>query len=271
MWNLGVTVPLWLYNLSPLYAALIMVVVIETLSLIGLFLTRHFLLPKLRYGEGTHDGISGTVQAIGVFYGITVGLIAIGVWDTKTSASDMVSKEAASIGSLYRDLGGYPSPVKEELRSRLREYTVFTIEHAWPAQSKGQILDGGTKILDSFQFQLFTFQPKTLSESAIHQETLRAYNVLIEYRRLRVDAVGSGLSPVMWVVIWVGAIISIGVAYLFNIEDPKMHAILIALMAGFLAMVLFMIVINDKPFYGAVTIPSDAYKLILEKVLTVSN
>jgi hypothetical protein len=264
-------VPIWLYQLSPLYAALIMVVIIETASLAGLYLARRFLIPKLNYSDGINDAISGTVQAIGVFYGITVGLIAIGVWDTKSSASDMVSREAAAIGSLYRDLGGYPSPVKDELRGKLRDYTVFTIEEAWPAQAKGQILDGGTRILDSFQAQLFAFQPSTSSQIALHQETLKAYNGLVEYRRLRVDAVSSGLSLVMWSVIWVGAFISIGVAYLFNVEDPKMHAILIALMAGFLAMVLFMIVINDKPFYGAVTISPDAYKLILERVIQVSN
>jgi hypothetical protein len=32
-----------------------------------------------------------------------------------------------------------------------------------------------------------------------------------------------------------------------------------------------MIVINDKPFYGAITIPPDAYKLILERVIMSSN
>ncbi len=263
--------PLWFYEISPLYSALIMVAFVELVSLIGLFLARRFLLPHLHYSGGINDAISGTVQAIGVFYGITVGLIAVGVWNTNSNASDLVSREAASIGFLYQDLGGYPSPVREELRSKLRDYTVFTIEQAWPAQSKGQILDGGSKILETFQAILFTFQPANLSQSALHQETVRAYNSLVEYRRLRVDAVGSGLSHVMWSVIWVGAIISIGVAYLFEIEDPKMHAILVALMSGFLAMVLFMIVINDKPFYGAVTIKSDAYKLIVDKVMMLSN
>jgi hypothetical protein len=41
---------------------------------------------------------------------------------------------------------------------------------------------------------------------------MKAYNNLLEYRRLRIDAVGGALSMVMWVVIWVGAAISIGVA-----------------------------------------------------------
>ena len=250
-----------------------MVVFVEIVSLIGLVLVRRFLVPRLHYHDGANDAVSGTVQAIGVFYGITVGLIAVGVWNTNSNASDLVSKEATSIGSLYRDVSGYPSPLREELRAKLREYTVFVINDAWPAQQRGQgqTLISGTRMLDDFQEKLYTFQPANLSQSALHSETLGAYNKLIEYRRLRIDAVGGGLSTVMWAVIWVGAAISIGIAYFFNIPDFKLHAILIVLMGGFLAMVLFMIVINDKPFYGYVSVSSDPYKLILNHLIDVSR
>src|ERR1051326_7720616 len=107
--------PVWLYQVSPRTAALIMVVFIETVALIGLMLVRRHVLPRLHYHDGANDAVSGTVQAIGVFYGITVGLIAVGVWNTNTSASDMVSREASAIGALYRDVSGYPSPLREEL------------------------------------------------------------------------------------------------------------------------------------------------------------
>lgn len=258
--------PIWLYEVSPRTAALMMLVFIECVALIGLLLVRHLLIPKLRYYEGTHEAVSGTVQAIGVFYGITVGLIAVAVWNTNSNASELVSKEAASIASLYRDITGYPSPIRDELRSKLHEYTDFVINEAWPAQreGRGQNVTIGVRILNDFQALLFTFEPKSNSQAALHNETLRAYNDLIEYRRLRIDAVGSGLSTVMWAVIWVGAIISVGVAYFYNIPDLKLHAILVSLMAAFLAMVLFMIVINDKPFYGYNSISSDPYKLILD-------
>lgn len=261
--------PVWLYEVSPRIAALIMVIVIESLALIGLVLVRRFVIPRLHYHDGANDAVSGTVQAIGVFYGITVGLIAVGVWNTNSNASDLVSKEAASLGSLYRDVSEYPSPVRDELRAKLREYTLYVIDEAWPAQRKGhgQEITGGVKILNDFQSKLYSFQPANTSQSAFHSETLRAYNNLIEYRNLRIDAVGGGLSMVMWSVIWVGAAISIGIAYFFNIPDLRLHAILIMLMGGFLAMVLFMIVINDKPFYGAVSISSDPYKLILERLM----
>jgi len=263
--------PLWIYNVPPVLLALLMVVAIDLLSLVGLFLTRRFLLPHFRYHDGVNDAVSGTVQAIGVFYGITVGLIAVGVWNTNSNAGELVSKEAAAIGTLHLDLGGYPSPLREDLRQKLKDYTVFLIDVAWPEQTKGRIGNSGTKILDEFQAKLYSFEPTSPGSVAIHQEVLHAYNNLVEYRRLRIDAVSNSLSHLMWFVIWVGAIISIGVAYLYRIEDAKLHAILILLMAGFLAIVLFMIVINDRPFYGAVSISPEPYQLILDRVLNVSN
>jgi len=263
--------PIWAYNMSPLQLALMMVAGIEAVSFICLLLTRRFVLPRLHFHDGINDAISGTVQAIGVFYGITVGLIAVGVWNTNSNASDLVSREAASIGTLYRDINGYPQPMRDTLRAKLREYTRFVIEQTWPAQKQGRILDGGTLILDDFQTTLYAFEPTTAGQGALHGETLRAYNTLIEYRRLRIDAVGGGLSAVMWGVIWIGAAISIGVAYLYKIEDLKIHAILVSLMAGFLAIVLFMIVINDKPFFGHDSVSSDPYRLILEKLMDVSR
>jgi Protein of unknown function (DUF4239) len=266
-------VPTWLYEISPPVAALIMVAFVECAALIGLVLTRRHLIPRLHYDDGANDAVSGTVQAIGVFYGITVGLIAVGVWNTSSNASELVSREAVAIGALYRDVSGYPAPLRDELREKLRQYTVFVIEEAWPAQKRGQgqMINNGTTILDDFQHKLHSFQPANVSQSTLHSEALRAYNTLIEYRRLRIDAVGGGLSNVMWAVIWVGAAISIGIAYFFNIPDLKLHAILVALMGGFLAMVLFMIIINDKPFYGYVSISSDPYKLILERLIDVSK
>jgi hypothetical protein len=261
--------PIWLYEVKPLYAALIVLIFIETVSLLGLFFARKFLLPRLEINDAVNDAVSGTVQAIGVFYGITIGLIAVGVWNTNSNSSELVSQEAASIVALYRDTTGYPSPLREELRAKLREYTVFVIEEAWPAQQagRGTQVTRGTKIMDEFQQKLYTFEPATAGQAGLHNETLRAFNNLIENRNRRVHAVNSNLSGIMWAVIWVGAAISIGVAYFYNIKDAKVHAILISLMGGFLAMVLFMIIVNDRPFYGAVSISPEPYQLVLDRVI----
>lgn len=259
--------PLWAYNMSPLQLALIMVATIEAVSLAGLFVTRRFILPHLHFHDGINDAISGAVQTIGVFYGITVGLIAVGVWNTHSSAEDVVSKEAAAIGALYRDVTGYPQPVREKLQNDLRGYTHALIEQIWPAQQEGRRIDVGTQLMDDFQARLYLHEPTTAGQTALHGETLRGFNELIAYRRLRIDAMSGSLSAVMWAVIWVGAAISISVGYLYRIEDARIHGILVALMAGFLGLVLFMIVINDRPFIGKNSIPPTPYQVILDHLI----
>ena len=264
--------PTSFYYMNPRIAAWIIFLFIEFLSLLGLLVTRRYIMRPLKYHEGTHEAVSGTVQAIGVFYGITVGLIAAGVWTTNSNASDLVSREATAIASLYRDLSGYPSPIRDELRSQLRNYTVFIINEAWPAQKagQGQRLEQGRLIIDEFQAKLYAFNPSTPGQVALHNESLRAYNSLLEYRRLRIEATSSGLSSIMWTVIWVGAGISIGVAYFYKIPDWRLHAILIGLMGAFLSLVIFMIAVNDKPFFGYTSISPDAYKLVLENLIDKS-
>ena len=263
--------PIWLYEIQPFYTAAILVLLIEVVSMIGLLLTRRVLIPRLTYHDGANDAVSGTVQAIGVFYGITVGLIAVAVWSTNSSASDLVSREASAIGGLYRDVGGYPSPLKEELWAKLREYTEFVIQQDWPAQKSGKSVDGGMNILTEFQNKQFAFEPSKPGQSELHSEALHAFNNLTDCRRLRIVAASGGLSDTMWVVIWIGAVISIGVAYFFKIPDLKLHAILVALIAGFLAMVIFMIIINDKPFYGYVSVSPEPYQLILSRMPAASR
>jgi hypothetical protein len=263
--------PLWAYNISPPILALIMLVVVGGISLAGLFLARRFLLPRLQYHDGINDAVGGTVQAIGVFYGITVGLIAVGAWNTTETAYQLVSNEATAVVTLYRDVSGYPPQIRDELRSGLLNYTRGVIERDWPAQREGRSEDSGIGLLDELQSKLYAFEPSTAGQEALHAETLRAFNNLAQQRRLRVHALAASLSDMMWTVIWIGAAFSISVAYLFNIEDPKMHALLVGLMAGFLSIVLFMIVVNDRPFYGYVCVSPEPYQQVLDRMIALAK
>jgi hypothetical protein len=192
-----------------------MVLGIEAIALAGLVLVRRHLLPHLQFHDGVNDAVSGTVQAIAVFYRIIVGLIAAGVWNTYSNAGDLMSQEAVTIGSLYQDVSSLPEPARTTLRTELHDYTVAILAQDWPAQHREQTSNAGTLILDQFQATLMSFEPTSAGEQARYTETLSAFNHFVEQRRLRIDAVQGSLSPIMWSVIWIGAAISIGVGYFF--------------------------------------------------------
>jgi hypothetical protein len=258
--------PIWAYSIPHWLLALIMVAGFVALSLAGLVLVRRYIVPRIRYHDGVNDAISGSVQSIGVFYGITVGLIAVAVWTSHSNAEDLTSMEASQIACVYRDAHAFPESVRTPLETSIYDYTVAVVEHEWPAQRKGVMPLDGVSFLNDFQSILMKFEPSTKGQEILQRETWSAFNQLVQCRRMRLAALEGKLAGIMWFVIWFGAAISIGIGYLFHLEDFKLHAILIGLMGAFLGIVVFLIAANDRPFTGAMGIGPDAYQLLLETV-----
>jgi hypothetical protein len=258
--------PIWAYFIPHWLLAFIMVAGFVALSLAGLIIARRYVVPRIHYHDGVNDAISGSVQAIGVFYGITVGLIAVAVWNSHSNAQDLTSMESAQIAILYRDAHAFPETVRTRLQTSIHQYTIAVVQKEWPAQKKGVVPNDGASFLNDFQETLMTFEPSSKGQEVLQSETLRSFNQLIQCRRMRLDAVGGRLSGIMWLVIWIGAAISIAIGYLFHLEDFKLHAVLIGLMGAFLGIVVFLIAANDRPFTGAMSITPDAYQLLIDTV-----
>jgi hypothetical protein len=83
-------------------------------------------------------------------------------------------------------------------------------------------------------------------------------------RRQRLDSVQGGLPGVMWCVLLPGAMGCIALFLLFHLEDRRFQAILLVALAGFMAMVLFVIISLDRPFSGDTGITAESYQLIYE-------
>ena len=90
---------------------------------------------------------------------------------------------------------------------------------------------------------------------------------MIQGRRLRLDAVGTGLPGVMWAVIIFGAVIGLLATFFFKVEDARLHGILVTLLAAFMGLVIFMILALDQPFRGDLGIGSQSYQLIYDHLM----
>ena len=114
---------------------------------------------------------------------------------------------------------------------------------------------------------LIPFEPATEGQKVLHAETLRAYNNMIQARRLRLDAVGIGLPGLMWIVILVGAVISLSASFFFKVEDVRLHGILVTLLAMFMGTVIFMTFALDRPFRGDLGVQPEPYQLIYDHLM----
>jgi hypothetical protein len=237
------------------------------LAICGLLLVRRFVLPRLRIYREDSEFSGAMIQCVMVFYGLAVALIAVNVSQTYSDVSKTVSQEATALAALYRDVSCYPGPIRLELQNELRVYVDQVIHVAWPQQQHGQVPSGGVALMNEFQTTLISFEPATDGQRILHAEALRAYNNMIQARRMRLDAVGTGLPGVMWAVILVGAIIGLSATFFFKVEDARLHGILVTLLAAFIGLVIFMILALDQPFRGDLGIGSQSYQLIYDHLM----
>jgi hypothetical protein len=253
LWALAVVLNVWLIGFA----------------LGSLWALRRWVLPRLRIDTEASLFLGAAVmQSAMVLYGLIAALTAVSVWTQHSQVADTVSREATAIAIVWRDLGGYPQRERDSMREVLRGYTKQIIQEAWPEQRRGRIPRMGLEWLDRFQAQLFLFEPASEAQKILHARTLDAYNGMIEARRARLDAVNTELPAVMWFVLLPGAMGCLLLCLFFRIEDVRFQAVLMVGLAGFVAMVLFVIISLDKPFQGAMAISADSYQLIHDQLMT---
>ena len=236
-------------------------------SVVGLLFVRRRVLPRLRVGESDSEFTGAMLQSVMVFYGLAVALIAVSVWQTYADVAHIVSDEATALAAIYRDVSSYPEPARSDMQNELRDYTEYVINEAWPLQQRGQVPSGGVEHMNRFQATLVAFAPTTESQKLLHGETLRAYNEMIRARRLRLDAVHTGLPGVMWTVIIMGAFIGLSASFFFKVEDARLQGVQVLLLSVFIGLIIFMILALDRPFRGDLGISADPYQLIYDQLM----
>jgi hypothetical protein len=239
-------------------------------AVVGLALVRRRVLPRLRIRESDGDFTGAMMQSVMVFYGLAVALMAVNVSQTYSDVSKIISGEATTLAALYRDVSSYPEPIRADLQKELRDYVEDLIHHAWPLQQRGHTPTGGVGRMNRFQAVLTQFEPATEGHKILHGETLRGYNQMIQARRLRLDAVGTGLPAVMWAVIVAGACIALSASFFFKVEDTRLQGILVLLLATFIGLVIFMIFALDRPFRGDLGLRPDPYQLVYDQLMNNS-
>ncbi len=260
--------PEFLFHLSLPAAGGLIIGFLCGYSLLGLAIFRRLIVPRMNVCSEDSEFSGAMVQAVMVFYGLAVALVAVNVWETHSGVSDVVSLEASRIAGLYRDVSSYPEPTRSELQGELRGYTDYLITKAWPSQRGGVSPTEGILWMNRFQTTLCSFEPDSEGKKILHAEAMRAYNQLIEARRLRMDAMLVKLPNVLWFVINVGALISLTSTFLFTVRDPKLHAIQVLLLSAFIGLVITLTLAFDRPFLGDLGIDTEAYQLIRDQLMT---
>jgi hypothetical protein len=257
----------WIYDIPSWQLFMLIMTATLIFAVGGLLLTRPWARRFVGQPPAENELVSNFLAALGVFYGITLGLIAAGTWENFADIDGKVGEEAASLAALYRDISYYPEPMNDSLKAHLKEYTRLVINDVWKEQQKGIIPDKDTKQISVFQKILYGFNPQSNQYMAIHQEALSQFNNLIQLRRQRLQSVTSGLPPILWWVLIFGAVINVIIMWCFVTEHIQFHLLLTSIYSMLVGSLLFLIAAMDNPFRGEFSVNPDAFTLVYEHLM----
>ena len=242
--------PTWLWGST--------VVAISTAAACGGLFVFHRLVPV--QVRRAHNDLAGfTIAIISVLYAVLLAFIAIATWESFSKTSDIVEDESDYAGGMYLDTRGLPAAKGQEIRDALERYVTVVIDEEWPVQRTGKTPDQGWKPLRDLATAIATIEPQTLGESVIEAELLASWNRLYVARSSRLSAVESHVPPVIWWIIFLGAVITTGYTYLFGSENLPMHMTMTGMVAATLALIVVLILSLDWPFRGDISISPDPF------------
>jgi hypothetical protein len=251
----------WLHDLPTALGLLIVCAAFVAPTLLGSFLLQPSVARVFKGERDINTVLGFLLNAFALYFGVLLALLSIAVFENHNKAEDAVHREAAGLIKLYRDMRGYPEPVRTELSAALHKYVDHVVGPGWLAQARGEAAPGEIAIMNELHHKLTGFQPGGVGESLLHAQTLRTLDDFVEHRRLRIAAGGSAIPKIMWFVVLCGAAMNVVVIWMFDLR-PSTHAIIGGSLSLFIGLVIYMVAVLDAPFKGRHGLKPDAIAAI---------
>jgi hypothetical protein len=110
---------------------------------------------------------------------------------------------------------------------------------------------------------LVAYKPTDPRESLLVDKSLDQMSQLNDARRLRYVYYGENLPSVVWIVIYVGCVITIGFSYFFGTKHYRAQALMCGTFAALIGLTILAISELSTPYQGAVHVSSDAFDSVL--------
>jgi Protein of unknown function (DUF4239) len=257
----------WLYDIPTWALFLLIVGLLVSISLLGCLVLRTRFDRWLGLTDGTNDIVGHFLAFTGAFYGIMLGLVAVGAWETFNNASAAVDKEASTLAALYRDVTQLPWPQDGLGQAHLRAYSWQVINREWPDQRVGLTPNSGEGEVNALGGVISGVDATEPRNEVLMAEALRQYNSLLEARRNRIQSTEGALPAGLWFVIIFGAAINLVMTWLLDIENIRLDIFINVLMAALLGSVLAFIIAMDNPYRGELSVSADPIAAVYYSVM----
>lgn len=233
---------------TPLWAIGAVVTVVVVCYAVGLM-----LLTRYRYGADRlkeNNEVAGFKYAVvGVLYAVLLAFVVIAVWEDYSATEDSVRDEAKAAIDLYRVAQALPDN-GNAIQTAVRTYTKSVYDHSWDSMALGgrsDVVGGNLRALNEAILEL---EPDNAKEQVLFEHALDLLTLITDSRNERLDSANGSVPGVLWFVLIVGGMITLGYPAFFASSNLDAQILMTGSLAALLALTLFLGIAFDFPFTG---------------------
>jgi hypothetical protein len=255
----------WMHAITrlplPVSLASILVVSIVIPWLAVRFVRRLWPHPKL---EASNELVGFTYAVFGLIYGVLLAYTIVVAWERFAETERDAMREATILSELWRDADAFSFDNRTSVHVDLMHYAQSVEEDEWFTMAEKGAADPRTiGAYEQLWSQSYRIAPENRTQEAFLQQFLERMNELSSARRLRIMYSRNEVHAILWVVLLMGSIMTVGYTLLFTSKHAWVHTVITACIMLMSLLGLLVILSLQYPFTGDVSVKPEAFHDLL--------
>lgn len=255
--------------MNTIASAVILVTVLVGLAISGQILFRMFIKPdSLVEHHGPAEAMLGVV---GTLYSVLLGFLVAGAMEKYAEAKMHTEMEANGVANIFRLARGFDQEDRLRLRQLCRDYANEVVTVEWPIMETRGKINHNWQAYQKLWEATVSVSPQNERQINLHAATVEAMEEVGMNRRTRILIAKTGHSTTLWMVLGIGALITIGFTFVFSSKWAAIQALMTSLVAATLGLNMWLLAVYSTPFSGDLKINPDMFEMLKENVFNVPD
>lgn len=229
-----------------------------------------FLVRRQRVDEDRDQDTSmaSTVfTLVGGLHAVLLVFVLIALFDATSTAEDDAVREADGLVAISWAGDSLPEPARTRIHELCQSYAATVVEQEWPRMREGEQVEGdGWAKLDDLRLAIEQVPPADDWQQDRKAEAANQLWEVYQARQDRLNAIGSGVSTVVWFALILGSLMSMALPYLFGATKLRAYVVTVSILGATIALLLFAIFQLQNPFSGGASVEPEAFEAALDRL-----
>lgn len=219
----------------------------------------HRVFPRL--ADSGFEEVTEILRAdvFALLYTIVLALVIADLSGRFAEASSTVSSEASALAGLTRAADTFPAGPRDAIRDGVNEYVHAVVEDEWPMLRTGETSPRAFAALEGLYASVQDVEPQTPVERTFYEAAVDDLGEITLNQRQRVLQSQEGLSPLLRILLVVGAIVFIVLAYPASARRLHTRVLIVGATSAFVSFAYLLTMVLDYPFAGDVSVETTPY------------